>query len=94
MTCWLSTTVTVMVSATALEFAFSQSPARMKSTMMSMYLMTIAGGHFLVATLTNLNQRFVRAQGAAEFNFYAVLMLVAAGIFIFLATRYRDPARS
>jgi POT family proton-dependent oligopeptide transporter len=87
----------VMVSATALEFAFSQSPERMKSTMMSMYLMTIAGGHFLVATLTNLNSRFVHAEGAAELNFYAVLMVVAAGIFMFLATRHKErrsqPAR-
>jgi len=80
----------VMVSATALEFAFSQSPARMKSTMMSMYLMTIAGGHFLVAVLTNLNARFVHAKGASEFLFYAILMLAAAGVFTLLATRYRE----
>lgn len=80
----------VMVSATALEFAFSQAPARMKSIIMSFYLMTIAGGHFLVATLTNLNSRFVHAQGAAEFLFYAMLMLAAAGVFAWLATRYRE----
>jgi uncharacterized membrane protein YhhN len=59
--------------------------------------MTIAGGHFLVATLTNLNSRFVHAEGAAELNFYAVLMVVAAGIFMFLATRHKErrsqPAR-
>jgi POT family proton-dependent oligopeptide transporter len=80
----------VMVSATALEFAFSQAPARMKSIIMSFWLMTIAGGHFLVAAFTNLNRRFVHAQGASEFLFYAVLMLVVAGIFVFLATRYRE----
>jgi uncharacterized membrane protein YdcZ (DUF606 family) len=62
----------------------------MKSIIMSFYLMTIAGGHFLVAVLTDLNGRFVHARGASEFNFYAVLMLVAAGIFMFLATRYRE----
>jgi POT family proton-dependent oligopeptide transporter len=80
----------VMVSATALEFAFSQAPARMKSIIMSFWLMTIAGGHFLVAAFTNLNRRFVHAQGASEFLFYAVLMLVVAGVFVFLATRYRE----
>jgi POT family proton-dependent oligopeptide transporter len=80
----------VMVSATALEFAFSQSPARMKSIIMSLYLMTIAGGHFLVAAFTGLNGRFFHARGAAEFNFYALLMLVAAGVFVLLATRYRE----
>lgn len=80
----------VMVSATALEFAFSQAPERMKSMIMSFWLLTIAGGHFLVATLTNLNSRFVHAGGATEFIFYAVLMLAVAGIFIWCATRYRE----
>lgn len=80
----------VMVSATALEFAFSQAPERMKSIIMSFWLMTIAGGHFLVALFTNLNSRLVHARGAAEFNFYAVLMVVVAGIFVCCATRYRE----
>ena len=78
-----------MLSATALEFAFSQAPERMKSIIMSFWLMTIAGGHFLVAVFTNLNSRFVRAHGALEFYFYATLMFVVAGIFIFIASRYR-----
>jgi len=82
----------VMVSATALEFAFSQAPARMKSIIMSFWLMTIAGGHFLVAVFTNLNSSYVHARGASEFFFYATLMLVVAGVFIFLATRYRERA--
>jgi POT family proton-dependent oligopeptide transporter len=80
----------VMVSATALEFAFSQAPPRMKSIIMSFWLMTIAGGHFLVAVFTNLNSRYVHAQGASEFFFYATLMVVVAAVFIFLATRYRE----
>ena len=80
----------VMLSATALEFAFSQSPERMKSIIMSFWLMTIAGGHFLVAVFTNLNSHYVHARGAAEFFFYAALMFVVAGVFIFLATRYRE----
>jgi POT family proton-dependent oligopeptide transporter len=78
----------VMVSATALEFAFSQAPQTMKSIIMSFWLMTIAGGHFLVALFTNLNKHFVRAQGATEFFFYAVLMFVVAGIFMLIAVRY------
>ena len=83
----------VMLSATALEFAFSQAPERMKSIIMSFWLMTIAGGHFLVAVFTNLNSRFVHAHGALEFYFYATLMFVVAGIFILIASRYR-PARA
>jgi len=80
----------VMVSATALEFAFSQAPASLKSTIMSLWLMTIAGGHFLVAVFTNLNARFVKATGAAEFLFYAVLMFTVAGAFAWVASRYRS----
>jgi POT family proton-dependent oligopeptide transporter len=82
----------VMLSATALEFAFSQSPERMRSIIMSFWLMTIAGGHFLVAAFTNLNSNYVHARGAAEFYFYAALMVVVAVAFILLATRYRSRA--
>ena len=84
----------VMISATALEFAFSQAPERMKSMIMSFWLMTIAGGHFLVATFTNLNSRFVHARGAGEFFFYASLMVAVSVVFAFLATRYRAPETS
>jgi POT family proton-dependent oligopeptide transporter len=82
----------VMLSATALEFAFSQSPERMKSIVMSFWLMTMSVGHFLVAVFTNLNSNYVHAHGAVEFYFYAALMVVVAAAFIFLATRYRGRA--
>ena len=39
----------VLVSATALEFAFSQAPASMKSIIMSFWLMTVTGGNLLIA---------------------------------------------
>ena len=84
----------VMVSATALEFAFSQAPPSLKSTIMSLWLMTIAGGHFLVAVFTNLNARFVKATGAAEFLFYAVLMFTVAGAFAWVASRYRPGGKA
>jgi proton-dependent oligopeptide transporter, POT family len=78
----------VMLSATALEFAFAQAPASMKSIVMSFWLMTMALGNFLVAVITNLNKNFVRAHGAAEFFFYALLMFLVSGIFIWCASRY------
>ena len=79
----------VMLSATALEFAFTQAPASMKSTIMSLWLMTIAGGHFLVALITNLNSRFVHARGASEFLFYMILMCLGTAAFAWIASRYR-----
>ena len=80
----------VMLSATALEFAFAQAPKQLKSIIMSFWLMTIAGGHFLIAVFTGLNERFVHARGASEFFFYAVLMVVVAVAFILCASRYRE----
>lgn len=80
----------VMLSATGLEFAFSQAPASMKSTIMSFWLLTVAVGNALVAAVTNLNDKVVKAQGAAQFYFYAVLMFALAGLFIFCAARYRE----
>jgi POT family proton-dependent oligopeptide transporter len=82
----------VMVSATALEFAFAEAPAAMKSIIMSFWLMTISLGNFLVAAVTNLNARFVHARGATELFFYAALMFIVAVIFIICAMRYRGAA--
>jgi POT family proton-dependent oligopeptide transporter len=79
-----------MLSATALEFAFTQAPPPCKSIIMSFWLMTIAAGHFLIFAFTDLNQRFVRAKGPSEFCFYAVLMLAVAALFMVLAARYRE----
>ena len=59
---------------------------------MSLWLMTIAGGHFLIAVFTGLNEKYVQATGAKEFYFYALLMFVVAGLFIAIATRYRERA--
>ncbi len=80
----------VMLSATALEFAFAQAPAQLKSVIMSFWLMTIAAGHFLIALFTGLNERYIRAEGAAGFYFYAALMLGVAGVFILIARSYRQ----
>ena len=81
----------VLLSATGLEFAFSQAPPRLKSVVMSMYLMTIAAGHFMVAVFTQVNQHFVKATGASQFYFYAAIMIVATIVFAFCASRYRQP---
>ncbi len=80
----------VMLSATGLEFAYSQAPPQLKSTVMSLWLCTTAIGNFLVAVITNLNSRFVHASGAAEFCFYAGLMLFVAALFAVIATRYQS----
>jgi POT family proton-dependent oligopeptide transporter len=86
----------VLLSATGLEFAFAQAPARLKSVVTSFWLMTIAGGHFMIAVVTELNERFVHASGTAQFYFDAAMMFLVAVIFAVCASLYRpiDPAAS
>lgn len=66
----------VLVSASALEWAFQKAPENLKSVVMGLWLLTIAGGHFLVAAMTYLNHQLLRLSGAWEFFGYAVMMLL------------------
>jgi POT family proton-dependent oligopeptide transporter len=75
----------VLVSVTGLEFSYTQAPRAMKSTIMSIWLLTIAAGNFLTAAVSQLN----RFHGAGYFWFFTALMLVAAVAFLFVARRYR-----
>jgi POT family proton-dependent oligopeptide transporter len=86
----------VLLSATALEFAFAEAPLAMKSTLMSFWYLTFSFGNFLIASFTELNKRVIGAGGVAEFLFYAALMLVATSVFAVLASfyKYRSDARS
>ena len=83
----------VLLSATGLEFAFSQAPPAMKSRIMSFWLLAVAAGNFLVAAITFLSRKLDLEKGAGSFYFYAILMTVVAGVFIWCATRYQDPVQ-
>jgi len=75
----------VLVSVTALEFAYTQAPASMKSVIMSLWYVTIAAGSLLTAGVAKLN----RFRGAWYFAFFAVLMVLGALAFAWVARRYR-----
>jgi proton-dependent oligopeptide transporter, POT family len=81
----LLTASEVLVSVTGLEFSYTQAPRAMKSTIMSIWYLTVALGNFLTAAISALN----RFQGPAYFWFFAALMLVGAVGFTFVARRYR-----
>lgn len=67
----------VMVSITGLEFAYTQAPRRMKSTIMSFWLLAVAFGNKLVVVVAGLE-----GLGLAEFFWvFAGLMAVAALLF-------------
>jgi POT family proton-dependent oligopeptide transporter len=75
----------VMVSITGLEFAYTQAPRSMKSTIMSFWLITVFIGNLLDAYIAKLNV----FQGALFFYFFAALMFLVSLIFIVSASRYR-----
>jgi POT family proton-dependent oligopeptide transporter len=75
----------VMVSIPGLEFAYTQAPPSMKSTIMSFWLVTVFVGNFLDAYIARLNV----FHGSAEFYFFAGLMFAVSLIFVWTASRYK-----
>lgn len=82
----------VMVSVTALEFAYTQAPPSMKSLIMGMYLLTFALGNLLVAGINGLCESSggTFLPGAQYYVFFLVLGVVNAFIFMFVAARYQE----
>ncbi len=75
----------VMVSITGLEFAYTQGPRAMKSTIMSLWLLTVTAGNLFTAAIEFLN----KFSGSAQFYFFAVVMFVISLIFVVMASRYQ-----
>jgi POT family proton-dependent oligopeptide transporter len=71
------TVAEVMVSITALEFAYTQAPRRMKSTVMSFWNLTVALGNLLTALVA----RYAQLPLADFFWVFAGLMAAAAVLF-------------
>ena len=83
----------VMVSITGLEFAYTQAPKRMKSIIMSLYLLAIAAGDLF----TGLVQLFIqnddhtsKLPGAWFYLFFAGLCFLTTIVYVFVARRYRE----
>lgn len=76
----------VMFSVTGLEFAYSQSPASMKSLLQACWLLTVAFGNVIVVIIAEL--KFFESQ-AYEFFLFAVMMFIDMAIFGLLAMRYK-----
>ncbi len=75
----------VMVSITGLEFGYSQAPKRMKSVIMSFWLMTVAIGNLLAAKVLG----HIEMELFDFFMLFAGLMGAAGLIFHVIASRYR-----
>ena len=98
----IMTQAEVMVSITGLEFAYTQAPTRMKSTIMGFWLLSVSLGNVLVAAVTKaqgwLLPMFTTVDSETGptltqfFWFFAGLMGLAAFLFGIRAAfyRYRD----
>jgi POT family proton-dependent oligopeptide transporter len=82
---FLMTTAEVLVSVTGLEFAYTQAPRAMKSTIMGFWMLCVTFGDVLVAFLAPLQMLSL----ATFFWIFAGLMAAAAAVFAALAARYR-----
>lgn len=82
----------VMVSITGLEFSYTQAPPKMKSVVMSLWLLAVAAGNFLTAMINILIQDEAgnsRISGTNYYLFFAALMAATAVVFALVASRYR-----
>ena len=83
----------VMVSITALEFAYTQSPVHMKSIIMSLYLLSISAGNAftaLVYVFIKNDDGTLKLHGASYYNFYAALSIGCVALWVFVAKRYKE----
>jgi len=83
----------VMVSITALEFAYTQAPRKMKSLIQSVNLLSISLGNVFAAVVNDVIKNedgTSKLPGASYYWFFVIAMLVTAVVFIFVARRYRE----
>ncbi len=83
---FIMTIAEALVSITGLEFAYTQAPRAMKSTIMSFWLLCVAFGNLLVAFLAPLQKTIALSE---FFWLFAGLMAGAAVIFALLARLYK-----
>ena len=83
----------VMVSITALEFAYTQAPRKLKSMIQSIELLAISLGNMFVAAVNDIIQNedgTSKLPGASYYWFFTIAMIVTTVLFIPLARRYKS----
>ena len=87
------TSAEIMVSITCLEFSYTQAPKKMKSFIMSVFLLSIAVGNTFTAIVNKVIQNpdgTSKLEGAKYYWFFTIVMLVTSVLFIFVAMAYRE----
>ena len=76
----------VMVSITCLEFSYTQAPNKMKSFVMSLYMLSVTLGN-LITALVNW---YIQNPGASYYWFFTGSMLAASIGFLVVVATYRE----
>jgi len=88
----LITAAEVMISITCLEFSYTQSPRKMKSFVMAIFLLSVSAGNIFTALVNRFTRdEFGNSQldGASYYWFFTAAMAIAAVLFIGVAKMYR-----
>ena len=86
------TSAEVMVSITALEFAYTQAPKKMKSMIQSIQLLAISLGNMFAAVVNDVIKNedgTSKLPGASYYWFFLIAMLVTTVLFIPMARWYK-----
>jgi POT family proton-dependent oligopeptide transporter len=82
----------IMVSITAMEFAYTQAPKKMKSMIQSVELLTISLGNLFAAVVNSVIKNpdgTSKLPGASYYWFFTIAMLITAALFIPVAKFYK-----
>jgi POT family proton-dependent oligopeptide transporter len=83
----------VLISITCLEYAYTQSPPTMKSTIMACYLLSVTLGNVIVSVIqTNIKNGgfFAQFHGAGFFWLFTGICFATALIFMFVSPRIKE----
>ncbi len=86
------TSAEILVSITCLEFSYTQAPPRMKSLVMSLYLLSVSLGNLFTSLVNKVIQNedgSSKLPGASYYWFFTGMMLATAVVFIYIAKTYR-----
>jgi POT family proton-dependent oligopeptide transporter len=87
------TAAEILVSITCLEFSYTQAPNRMKSFIMSLYMLSVSLGNVLTSGVNAFIENAdgtSKLPGATYYWFFTVLMIVAAVLFVPYAMTFRE----
>ena len=91
----LLTSGEVLVSIVCLEFAYTQSPPKMKSFIMGIYFLGVSFGNLAVAILNFVLELLkdddgrTLLEGASYYWFFAILMMITTVAYVIFAKSYR-----